>query len=345
MFGKKGLSAVDIGNGSIKVVELKKQFGKVGLKGFGTAPVRSDYHNGEIVQAKGLQSSVKTALRGFPKEVIFSCCGSSMMVKKIRIPKIDLDFIAEQIRWEAEQYIPFNIDEVNIEFDVVDIPSNEDTMGLLLVAVLKEKVSSYVNLFAQSGYGVRIVDVSGFALANCYTYNYPEQQSNPVVLLDIGAFYTNLVVVDKAKVVYCRDIQFGGDKYDEELATNMGLTQNEAKTIKQSKDPSGLPDLAADTLVSVNEKLSSQILGSLDFFKNTEGFNKSFSRVYITGGGSLVPGLSQSLSQTLDVKVEFLDTFKKINIPPKLLKSSDETKLQYMSAVSIGLAIREFSGA
>jgi type IV pilus assembly protein PilM len=344
VFGKKGLSAADIGNDSIKAVELKKQFGKIMLKGFNHAPNRTDgFKNGEIVQPDVLSASLKTALRGYPKEVIFSCCGTSMMVKKIRIPKMDPDFISEQIRWEAEQYIPFNIEEVNIEFDVLDTPPNEDTMGLLLVAILKDKVSAYANLFAQAGYNAIIADVAGFALANCYTFNYPEQKSGAVVLLDVGSFYTNLVVMYQAKVVYYRDIQFGGAKYDEELATNMGIGQDEAKTIKQSKDPSSLPDLAADTIVSVNEKLSSQILGSLDFFKNTEGFNKPFSQVYITGGGSLVPGLTQALSTTLGVGVEFLDAFKKINVPPKLLKTVDQNRLQYTSAVSIGLAIRELS--
>ena len=342
MFGKKGLSAVDIGNDSIKVIELKKQFGKVTLKNFGISPVRPDgYQNGEILQPEVLKSSVRAALRGFPKDVIFSCCGTSMMVKKISIPKMDPDFISEQIRWEAEQYIPFNIEEVNIEFDIVDTPPDSDTMELLLVAILKDKVAAYADLFDTSGFNANIADVSGFALANCFTHNYPEIKNKSVVLIDIGAFYTNLVIMDNAKVVYYRDIQFGGRKYDEELSTNLGVSEEEAKVMKHSRDTSSLPALAADTLMSVNEKLSSQILGSLDFFKNTEGFNKSFSKIYVTGGGSLVPGLTQSLNQTLGVSVEFLNVLKKVNVPPKILKKVDESKLQYMSAVAIGLAVRE----
>ena len=344
MFGKKGLSAADIGSDSIKAIELKKQFGKIGLKLFNTSPVRPEaYNNGEIVNVDALKPILKSALSGFPKDVIFSCCGTSMMVKKIRIPKMDPDFISEQIRWEAEQYIPFNIEEVNIEFEVVDNPPDGDTMGLLLVAIQKEKVASYSNLFSQAGFTPTIADVSGFALANCYTFNYPNQKPGAVVLLDIGAFYTNLVVMDGAKVIYYRDIQFGGAKYDQELSKNLGINANEAKAIKQTKDPSSLPDLAADTLVSVNEKLSSQIVGSLDFFKNTEGFTGSFSQVYVTGGSSLVPGLTQSLSKTLGVGVEFLNVLNKINVSPKLLKSTDQMKLQYMSAVSIGLAVRELA--
>ena len=346
MFNKKNLSAVDIGNSSIKVAELKKQFGKVNLKGFHSVKNRPEgFTNGEIVKLDVLESSIRTALKGFSKEIAFSCCGVSMMVKKIRIPKIDPDFISEQIRWEAEQYIPFNINEVNIDFEVLDNPPDSDTMGLLLVAILKEKVESYASLFSSLGYQAKIADVSGFALANCYGFNYPEQSQGTIVLLDVGAFYTNLVVMDGGKVIYYRDIQFGGSKYDEELSKNMGLNITEAQTIKHSKDLSGLPDLAADTLMSTNQKLSAQILGSLDFFKNTESFGGYFSKVYVTGGGSLTPGFTQVLSETLGVGVEFLDAFRKISIPSKILKGGSEFKIQYTSAVSVGLAIREFGNS
>lgn len=344
MFGKKGLSAVDVGNGSIKAVELKKQFGKVNLKAFNSSPVRAEaFKSGEIVDANMMKSILKSSLRAFPKDIIFGCCGTSMMVKSIRIPKMDPDFISEQIKWEAEQYIPFNIEQVNIEFEVIDSPADGDTMGLLLVAILKDKVSSYANLFSESGFSPLIADVSGFALANCFSFNYPEKEKGDVVLLDVGAFYTNLVVMSKGKVVYYRDIQFGGLKYDEELAKNLGVVETEAKKVKHSKDPSSLPSLAADTIVSMNEKLSSQILGSLDFFKNTEGFKGSFSQVYVTGGGSLTAGLTQSLSKTIGVGVEFLNPIKKVNFSQKILKTTDETKLQYTSAVAVGLAVRELS--
>jgi Tfp pilus assembly PilM family ATPase len=102
-----------------------------------------------------------------------------------------------------------------------------------------------------------------------------------------------------------------------------------------------LPDIAADTLVSLNEKLSSQILGSLDFFKNTESFTRGFSKIYVTGGGSLAPGLTKNLSRTLGAGVEYLNALKKISVPSKILKSSSEVMLQYTSAVAIGLSLRE----
>jgi len=346
VFGKKGLSSIDIGNSSIKTVELKKQFGKVTLKAFKSQVVRSEvFSGGEIVDPVAMQSSVKSALKSFPKELIFSCCGTSMMVKNIRIPKMDPDFISEQIKWEAEQYIPFNIEQVNIEFEVVDNPTDGDTMGLLLVAILKDKVSAYANLFTQSGFEPKIADVSGFALANCFSFNYPEKLNGAVILLDIGAFYTNLVVMNQGKVVYYRDIQFGGQKYDEELAKNLGLDEKEAKKIKESKDPSSLPGLAADTIVGMNDKLSSQILGSLDFFKNTEGFKANFSQVYVTGGASLTAGLTQSLSKAVGVGVEYLNPLKKVGFSQKILKTVDESKLQYTSAVAVGLSVRELSNS
>ncbi len=342
MFGKKGISAVDIGNSSIKAVELSKRFGKIGIKSFDASLVRpTSFSGGEIVQAEGLQSSIQSNLKDFSKDVIFSCCGSSMMVKKISIPKIDPEFIPDQIRWEAEQYIPFNIDEVNIEFEVVDSPADSENMGLLLVAILKSKVKSYASIFQNAGFIPKIADVSGFALANCFTYNYPEVKNEAVVLLDIGAYYTNLVVLNRGKVVYYRDIQFGGSKYDEELSKNLGVTKEEARSIKQTSNPATLPDIAADTIVSLNEKLSSQILGSLDFFKNTESFTRGFSKIYVTGGGSLAPGLTKNLSRTLGAGVEYMNALKKISVPSKVLKSTNEVKLQYMSAVAIGLSLRE----
>ena len=346
MFGKKkGTSGLDIGNDSAKGIELSKRFGKITVQKFAFGLNRNNsFKNGEITDAAQLSSSLKALLKGFPTNVVFPMCGSSMMVKKIKIPKMDEEFIPEQIRWEAEQYIPFNIDEVNIDYVVLKSFEKSEFMYLLLVAIQKDKISAYQDLLGKSGLMATAADVTGFALANCFNFNYPEDGEQVVALIDIGAFYTNFVIIDRKQVEYYRDINFGGIKYDEELSKNLGVSLDEARKLKESALSSGseLPDIAVDTLMSVSKKLAEQILGSFEFFKNTDGFEKDIDKVYITGGGSLAMGVTDQLETVMGKPVSYLDVFKKLTVSPKVLKSSSEVNLQYKSAVALGLAIREY---
>lgn len=346
MFGKKkGTSGLDIGNDSAKGIELSKRFGKITVQKFSFGLNRNNsFKNGEIVDVAQLSSSLKSLLKGLHPNVIFAMCGSSMMVKKIKIPKMDVEFIPEQIRWEAEQYIPFNIDEVNIDYVVLKTFEKSEFLFLLLVAIQKDKISAYQDLLVKSGLVPTAADVTGFALANCFNYNYPEDSEKVVALIDIGAFYTNFVIIDRTQVEYYRDINFGGSKYDEELSKNLGVSLDEAKKIKESalNSSAELPDIAVDTIMSVSKKMAEQILGSFEFFKNTDGFQKEIEKIYITGGGSLALGVTDQLEAVMGKPVSYLDSFKKLTVSPKVLNSSSEVNLQYKSALALGLAIREY---
>ncbi len=341
MFGIfKKLFGLDIGNGAVKSCELSvsgktAKLNKVSFVKMDTAV----FKNGEILNKEGLAALIKTATSKMgTKKVSVGVSGSAVMVKKITIPRMDEELLPEQVRWEAEQYIPYNIEEVNIDYTVLNSKSSSDTMDLLLVAAQQNRINQYSETIASLKLKLELVDVSSFALANCFLFNYPEAKDKTVGLVDIGAFFTHLVILHKGEVIFCRDIPSGGSVFDEELAKNLGIPEEEAVQIKESTE--GMPDIAVDTLKSVGARYAEQLVGAVEFFtETTEGI--SLERFYITGGASLTSGLLDLLTKGLSKPVEYMDVLKNITPSSAVLKEQPEKDLQYRTAVALGLALRK----
>ena len=184
--------------------------------------------------------------------------------------------------------------------------------------------------------------MSSFALSNCFNYNYPELKGQTVAILDIGQFFTHFVVLQNSEVIFSRDIPAGGQLFDEDLAANMGISEEEAVQIKESDD--ALPDIAMDTLKSVAQRYSEQIVGAMEFFTETTK-DVNISNVFLTGGASLTLSLLERLSQGLNLPVQYMDVLKNVTPSPAVLKEISEKDLQYKSAVAIGLALRKVGDA
>jgi type IV pilus assembly protein PilM len=340
LFRFNKLLGLDIGNGSVKACEVSANSKTAKLTKFQITRMNdSAYKNGEILNPAALTTVLKSATdKVKAKKVSMGVSGSSVMVKKITIPKMDEALLPEQVRWEAEQYIPYNIDEVNIEYIVLSNSASQDTMDLLLVAAQQSRVGQFVNVVTEAGLKPEIVDVSSFALANCFNHNYPEMNAKTVALIDMGAFFTHFVVVQNGEVIFSRDIPAGGQLFDEDLAANLGVPVDEARQIKESED--ALPDIALDTLKSVSKRYSEQVVGAMEFFVETTQAQK-IKDVFLTGGASLTIGLIESLTQGLKSNVQYMNVLKNITPSPAVLKETPERDLQYKSAVAIGLALRK----
>ncbi len=340
MFGFNKLFGLDIGNGAIKSCEISASAKSAKLNKISF--VKTDgaaYKNGEVLNPSLLGGLIKESLGKIKnKKTAIGVSGSSVMVKKITIPRMDVDLLPEQVRWEAEQYIPYNIDEVNIDYIVLESKASSDTMDLLLVAAQQNRILQYVDVLSNLKLKVELIDVSSFALANCFMFNYPQAKDSTVGLIDIGAFFTHFVVLHKGEVIFCRDIPSGGSNFDEELAKNLGIPEEEAVQIKESGE--SMPDIAVDTLKSAGKRYAEQLVGAVEFFtETTQGIN--LERFYLTGGGSLTPGLLELLSEGLNKPVQFMDVLQKITPSSAVLKEVSETDLQYRSAVALGLALRK----
>jgi len=343
LFGLNKILGLDVGNAAVKACEISvsgKKAKTAKLTKFQITKMNDGaYKNGEVLNPSALTTVLKAATEKMKTtKTALGLSGSSVMVKKITIPKMDVSLLPEQMRWEAEQYIPYNIDEVNIDYVVLSPGASEDSMDLLLVAAQQNRVKQFVDVVLEAKLTPEVVDVSSFALANCFNFNYPEMADQRLAILDIGAFFTHFVVVQNTEVVFSRDIPSGGQNFDSELSSNLGVTVEEARQIKESEDD--LPDIALDTLKSASARFSEQVMGAMEFFIETTQSPK-IEKVFLTGGASISLGLVESLATGLNAEVEYLDVLKNISPAAEILTDVSERDLQYRSAVAIGLALRK----
>ncbi|MBW8714152.1 MAG: type IV pilus assembly protein PilM, partial [Acidobacteria bacterium] len=240
MFRKaKALVGLDIGSSAVKAVELKPAGKGYKVTGFGSEPIPPDsIVDGAIIDAAAVADAIRRLFdsRGIKtKEVAASLSGNAVIVKKITLPVMTEAELSESIYWEAEQYIPFDIQDVNLDYQILDKgdASGGKTMEVLLVAAKKEKIADYTGVIAQAGRAAVVVDVDAFALQNAYEANYGIEPGAVVVLLNAGASATNINILHGDQSVFTRDISIGGNAYTEALQRELSLTYESADTLKR----------------------------------------------------------------------------------------------------------------
>lgn len=346
--GKKKLIGLDIGSSSIKIAELDVSRKKSSLLALGIVPTPpQSFAGGDITNAQSLSEAVRQLLAKTKTKrtnVATGLGGTSVIVKRVAIPKMDEKLIPEQIRWEAEQYIPYDINEVNLGFEVLKktgIPS--ENMDLLLVAAVQGHVFKYVELMTMAGLNCSVLDVAGFALANAFKANYGDMEGQCVALLNIGAAATTMVVVDNGEVVYCRDIPVGGLNYTSDLQKTLNISSEEAESIKLSLGKGeGAPAEAQAIVQTTHDIVSDEIKASFDFFLNSAN-SHSITRTFVTGGGAKTIGLLDRLTKISPC--EKLDPFFNLNVNSKTFSKEYLSQMSDFAAVAVGLGLREMGDA
>jgi type IV pilus assembly protein PilM len=345
IFSGKSVIGLDIGTASIKIAEVSVSGRTAKLVAFGMIPTPSSgIIGGDIAEPQALGLAVRNLVSKARIRKTQTCAGlwgSSVIVKKISVPKMDAALVAEQIRWEAEQYIPYDINDVNIDFHVLKtISSNSETMDVLLVAARHEQVFKFVEVIDSAGLQTAILDINGFALGNCFLRNYSSSRGQATAILNIGANYTNFVVVEGSEVIFCRDIPVGGAMYTTDIQKAMGISAPEAEALKLSAAAGGaVPEEVAASMASTHEAVVDEIQGSFDFFANTTP-TSSISRVLVSGGGSRTPGLVQHLSSTVSAPCEAFDPFARIKYDRRAFSDTYISEIREFSAVVLGLGLR-----
>lgn len=346
-FGSKNLIGLDIGSSTIKIAEVSlSRSGGATLNAFAIAATPpGSVIAGDIVDPAAVAQAVESMVAQFPskiKSVATALWGSSVIVKRITIPRMDEKVVGDQIRWEAEQYIPFDINEVNLAYTVLRHASqNPDTMDILLVAARQEHVMKYVEVVESAGLQCSVLDVGGFALANCFEANYRSEQGSTIALLNLGASVSNLVLVEGGDVVFCRDLSVGGLTYTNELQKTLSTTSEEAEAMKLSvSSGQPAPDEAAQAVRLAHEMISDEVQASFDFFANTAAAS-SIRKCYISGGASRTPGLVEHLGKTLNIGVVQFNPFHKVQINGKNLSSAYAEDIKDFAPAAIGLGLRK----
>ena len=349
MFRKpKAVVGLDIGSSAVKAVELKSAGKGYRVAAFGSEPVPTDaIVDGAIIDAGAVSDSIRRLFDQNPafkgKEVCASLSGNAVIVKKITLPVMTESELAESIAWEAEQYIPFDIQDVHLDYQILDPgtgPESRGGMDVLLVAAKKEKIGDYTSVITQAGRTPVIVDVDAFALQNAYEANYGAQAPGQVVvLLNAGASAMNINILQGDQSVFTRDISMGGNAYTEAVQKELDLPFDAAEQLKKGIPVDGATfEEAQPVLRAVTENVLLEIQKTFDFFKATAS-SEQIDRIMLSGGASRVDGFQEMLQDRLDAPVETFDPFRAVQWDAKKL-GVDPTELASTAAVAVGLALR-----
>ena len=347
-FGKsKAVVGLDIGSSAVKAVELRSVGKGYVVTAFAVEPVPADsIVDGAIIDSTAVAGAISRLFlqRSFKtKEVAASLSGSAVIVKKISLPVMTSAELAESIHWEAEQYIPFDIQDVNLDYQVLDPGTGADskgTMEVLLVAAKKERIADYTGVIAQAGRVTVVVDVDAFALQNAYEANYGLDPEAVIVLLNAGASAINVNVLSGGQSVFSRDISSGGNAYTEAVQRELNLPFESAEALKKGEPSDGVSvDDVKPVLHAMTENVLLEIQKTFDFFKATASSDR-IDRIVLSGGASRVDGFAQALEDRFGTPVEMFDPFRKIGFEPGKLGILDPDSIAPTAAVAVGLALR-----
>ncbi|HPX61589.1 MAG TPA: type IV pilus assembly protein PilM [Deltaproteobacteria bacterium] len=344
MFGKsKEVVGVDIGSSSLKLVQLKEAKGGYELVRVGVVPLPPEaivdntlMDSSQIVNAvKNLYSSQAVKV----KDVACAISGNSVIIRKITLPTMTVEELEDQISWEAEQYIPFDIKDVNIDFqilgpDLID-PSK---MSVLLVASKKDIINDYAAVFGEAGVQLSVVDVASFAVQNAFELNNDFDQNEVIALINVGAGVMNINVVKGGGTLFTRDVQMGGNLYTEEIQKQLGVNGADAESMKMLATDEHDSDLLG-AINKVNETITQEIRRSLDFYNSTANEDR-IARVYVSGGGSKVYKLVDTIAEKLGLSVDRINPFAKLKINEKEFDPEYLQEIAPLMVVTVGLAIR-----
>jgi type IV pilus assembly protein PilM len=342
----KSLVGLDIGSSAVKAVELKPVGRGYKVAAFGSEPVPPDsIVDGAIIDGTAVADAIRRLFDGHKiktRDVAASLSGSAVIVKKITLPQMTESEISESIYWEAEQYIPFDIQDVNLDYQIIENGGSmggKPTMDVLLVAAKKEKIADYTGVIAQAGRTAVVVDVDAFALQNAYEANYGMQPGEVVVLLNAGASATNINILNGEQSVFTRDISIGGNAYTEALQKELNLQYDAADSLKKGQAVEGVEyDDAKPVLRAVTENMMLEIQKTFDFFKATAAADR-IDRIVLSGGASRAEGFAEMLADRFESPVEPFDPFKAIAFDPRKLGVAP-SDFAPTAAVAIGLALR-----
>jgi type IV pilus assembly protein PilM len=345
--GAKSVVGLDIGSSSVKAVELMPRPHGFELLNLGIAPLPAEaIVDGAFLNSGAIVDAIREALQSGgikAKRAAAAVSGHSVIVKKISVPAMTLEELEESIRWEAEQYIPFDVNEVNLDFEVLQPGDTDTPMDVLLVAAKRDLVDDYVNVISEAGLQPSVVDVAGFAVENAFEANYDTNPEEVVALVNIGAQVVNINVVVGGVPAFTRDITAGGNQYTAEIQRALSVGFEEAERIKIG-EPRGadsqdvVPQEVEQAMRSVSDQLVAEITRSLDFFAATAADTR-IGRVLLAGGSSRVSGLDRLFRERSGLEVELLNPLGKM-MPSTRFDPDYLEQIGPALAVGVGLALR-----
>jgi type IV pilus assembly protein PilM len=345
-FGKKDhIVGLDIGSRSIKAAEITETKRGLSLTHFGIVDIaHGAIEEGTINDPETVAESIKQLFKSYnikESNVAVSIGGYSVIVKKISVQTMDEEKLQETIHFEAEQYIPFDISDVNLDFQILgESESNPGQMNVFLVAAKKEMVNDYINLVNLAGLNPCIVDVEAFALQNTFEANY-DMQSENTALIDIGASKTSLNILKGNSSLFMRDVSLGCGQINQKIMSLIECSFEEAEQLKYGDKPDRLTQEDLKGIVSsVVTDWCTEIRRALDFFYSTYPEDQ-IKRIILSGGGANIDEFRELLAAEASAEVESINPFKNFAIDKKNFDDAFIKQIAPQAAISMGLAMRK----
>jgi type IV pilus assembly protein PilM len=352
-FNSNSIVGLDIGSSSVKAVELALKGKGFELTHLGTANLPSEsIVQGAFLNSAAIVDTVREAIENGKirtKNVSAAVSGHSVIVKKVNLPSMTRDELDEQIRWEAEQYIPFDVNEVNLDFQILDSAvagEGDGQMEVLLVAAKKDLIDDYVQVITEAGLVPAVIDVAAFAVENAFEANYDVSSDEIVALVNIGAQVVNINILSRGSPAFTRDITTAGNQYTEEIQKTLSISFDEAERIKLGERRSDesqdvVPQEVEHAMQSVTETVIGEISRSLEFFAATTAESR-IGRVVLSGGGARVAGFEKAFHERTDLPVEIMNPFSRM-VPSSKFEPEFLEEMAPALGVGVGLALRRVS--
>jgi type IV pilus assembly protein PilM len=343
LFGRNATTVgLDIGSGLIKLVAISHASGgPVLTKVAFTSVVNDAIVEGEVMDPGIVADSIKGLMASAgikAKRVVMAVGGRDVIIKKIAMDRMKETEAREVIRWEAEQHVPFDMDNVELDFQILDPEAEGLQMTVLLVAAKRELVEHKLALLSEIGLSASVVDVDAFALHNAFEVNYPEAMRGVVGLVNIGHETTNINILDDGVPVLTRDIPIGTRRFKEDLQRERGLSAESAEGVLRGADTN---EALEPLLESRGEELAVGIERAAAFLQSASRSAAGISRVFTTGGGARIPGLNKLLSDRLRIPVQLANPIEKLQVADGVFDQYSVDEVAPLLMLPIGLALRD----
>jgi len=315
------------------------------LNNFGIAKLpKETIVNGVIIHGEPIINSIKALLSNLKIDNTYaaiSVSGHPVIIKKITLPMMSEEELEANIEIEAEQYIPFDLDEVNIDFQILGLnPEQADNIDVMLVAAKKQMVEEYSDLLKTAGLKPLVTDIDVFALENMFNLNYSHEEDAIIALIDIGASITNINIIKNDASVFNRDVFIGGNQITEEIQKDLSVSFEEAETLKTGTIIEGISQEVIDDQIQKGASLiAREIQRTLDFFTGSN--YTEITHIYLSGGGSKTKNLKETIKQQTNKQIDFIDPFKMIKYDKKTFDTEYIKEISLLSSIGVGLATRK----
>ena len=343
LFGRKKTTiGLDIGSGLIKVAVIDHSRSEPELVKVAITPLLADaIVEGEVMDPGIVSDAISAAMSAAGvkgKEVVTAVGGRDVIIKKIQIERVKEQQARELMRWEAEQHVPFDMESVELDFQILDPDAEGLEMSVLLVAAKRELVENKLRLLTDSGLAPAIVDVDAFALHNAFERNYPDAMTGVVGLINIGHEVTNINILDEGIPILTRDLTVGTRRFREDLQRERGVSADDADKLIQGYDRS--PHLDA-IIESRGEEIAVGVERAAAFLASSSRSGAQLRAIYTCGGGSRIPGLTAALGARLRMAVELANPLSNLKVRDGALESLVTDEIAPLLMLPIGLALRQ----